>query len=89
VWGYLFPERNCERRCQTSFHVFHPDGTVDSTAPPQGRKIMHGFIEGNVFDAMGTWLAVNGYSSETPRCNAYPWLLIHQTLDPLRAGGQP
>ena len=39
--------------------LFHTHGKADRTVPLEGRKILPGFVQGNVLDAMQIWRAAN------------------------------
>ena len=53
-------------RCAGSVHLFHTHGTSDRTVPLEGRKIVPGFVQGNVFAAMAIWREANGCPSDSP-----------------------
>jgi polyhydroxybutyrate depolymerase len=46
--------------CAGPVRLLHTHGTADRTVPLEGREIMPGFVQGNVFDAMDIWRATNG-----------------------------
>ena len=52
--------------CVGPVRLFHTHGKADRTVPLEGREIMPGFVQGNVFDAMGIWRAANGCPSDAP-----------------------
>ena len=52
--------------CAGPVRLFHTHGKADRTVPLEGREIMPGFVQGNVFNAMGIWRAANGCPSDAP-----------------------
>jgi polyhydroxybutyrate depolymerase len=46
--------------CAGPVRLLHTHGTADETVPLEGREIMSGFVQGNVFDAMEIWRQTNG-----------------------------
>jgi polyhydroxybutyrate depolymerase len=48
--------------CAGPVRLLHTHGKADRTVPLEGREIMPGFVQGNVFEAMEIWRATNGCS---------------------------
>lgn len=46
--------------------LLHTHGKAVRTVPLEGREIMPGFVQGNVFDAVGIWRMANSCSSDAP-----------------------
>jgi polyhydroxybutyrate depolymerase len=55
------------KACAGAVRLFHTHGKADRTVPLEGREIMPGFVQGNVFDAMGIWRETNGCPSPGPQ----------------------
>jgi polyhydroxybutyrate depolymerase len=49
--------------CAGPVRLLHTHGTADRTVPLEGREIMPGFVQGNVFEAMEIWRVTNGCST--------------------------
>ncbi len=52
--------------CAGPVRLFHTHGKADRTVPLEGREIMPGFVQGNVFDAMDIWRTTDGCQSDKP-----------------------
>lgn len=52
--------------CAGPVRLFHTHGKADRTVPLEGREIMPGFVQGNVFEAMDIWRAADGCASDKP-----------------------
>jgi polyhydroxybutyrate depolymerase len=46
--------------CAGPVRLLHTHGKADRTVPLEGREIMPGFVQGNVFEAMDIWRVTNG-----------------------------
>lgn len=46
--------------CAGPVRLLHTHGTADRTVPLDGREIMPGLVQGNVFEAMEIWRLTNG-----------------------------
>jgi polyhydroxybutyrate depolymerase len=53
-------------RCAGPVRLFHTHGKADRTVPLEGREIMPGFVQGNVFEAMEIWRMANACPSADP-----------------------
>lgn len=51
--------RPLPERCSGPVRLLHTHGKADGTVPLEGREIMPGFVQGNVFDAMQIWRNAN------------------------------
>lgn len=58
--------RRHPKACAGPVRLFHTHSTADRTVPIEGREIMPGFVQGNVFEAMGIWREANGCPSPDP-----------------------
>jgi polyhydroxybutyrate depolymerase len=58
--------RPLPKACAGPVRLLHTHGKADRTVPLEGREIMPGLVQGNVFDAMDIWRAANGCRSDTP-----------------------
>jgi polyhydroxybutyrate depolymerase len=54
------------KACAGPVKLHHTHGKADRTVPLEGREIMPGFVQGNVFEAMEIWRDANGCPSESP-----------------------
>jgi polyhydroxybutyrate depolymerase len=54
------------KACAGPVRLFHTHGKADRTVPLEGREIMPGFVQGNVFDAMRIWRNANVCPSDAP-----------------------
>lgn len=52
--------------CAGPVKLLHVHGKADRTVPLEGREIMPGFVQGNVFDAMQIWRDTNDCPSADP-----------------------
>ena len=46
--------------CEGPVRLLHTHGWRDTTVPLEGREVGSGFVQGDVFEAMGIWRKVNG-----------------------------
>lgn len=53
-------------QCEGPVHLLHTHGKADRTVPLEGREVMPGFVQGNVFQAMEIWRQTNGCTSLDP-----------------------
>jgi polyhydroxybutyrate depolymerase len=52
--------------CAGPVRLLHTHGKADRTVPLEGREIMPGFVQGNVFEAMEIWRATDGCAATDP-----------------------
>ncbi|WP_246020179.1 alpha/beta hydrolase family esterase [Aliigemmobacter aestuarii] len=52
--------------CAGPVQLLYSHGKADRTVPIEGREVMPGFVQGNVFEAMDIWRATNVCQSDKP-----------------------